>query len=94
MEDNELFVGGNILLLCCGGGITLRVTLFDIYEGTIFRGEYSDVDSPYSESDNDDLNDDGEDREDNNQIVATDDGVPFDLATWNDPRHPNCTCLI
>ncbi|KAK9943200.1 hypothetical protein M0R45_008816 [Rubus argutus] len=92
--DNELSVGGKFLLFHCDGGTTLRVTLFDTYDGTVFRGEYSDVDSPYTESDGDDLNDDGEDREDNNQIVVTDEMERLDLATWDDPGYPNCTCLI
>lgn len=73
----------------------MRVTLFDIYDGTVFRGEHSDVDSPYTESDGDDLNDDGDNREDNNQIVVgTYEVERFDLATWDDPGHPNCTCII
>lgn len=94
VEDNELSSGGKICLFHCAGGTTLRVSLFDMYDGTIFRGDYSDVDSPYTESDGDDLNDDGEDSEDNNQIVATDEGEHLDLATWNDPRRPNCICKI
>ncbi|KAK9938904.1 hypothetical protein M0R45_015616 [Rubus argutus] len=94
VEDNELSDDGKICLFHCAGGPTLRVSLFDIYDGTVFRGEYLDVDSPYSESDGDDQIVDGEGSEHDNQIVGTDEGEHVDVATWDDPRHPNCICKI